>query len=358
MGQTNFLKIISAVAFIALASWSCWATEASLHLLLPNIPQFLLWLIVIAFFILASYGTKMIVDSLNQNIYMERRGSKLVFGILITFLFWLCFSMPTNTHTFFFKNAVSDVATEDITTTSHYLTQLANNEVTEKEISDAILKLKSELDGELNALEKEIMNPQRPGDGTIAKDIRSRIAKVLGIAEFHDLGSTSGKSKQALKQLSVMYRDAAYDQFELTKKNLRDLYMSKGVSEKVQEDSRQVLNNLQIAENAIKNNELDLNDADELHALNQHLSKGYALISNTNVLVSFKNESDKIRYTDDSKNTQITKLLSVWDVWVSYLKGTDFRGRGMLLWILLSVLVDLGAFLFFDLTFKKDEYSI
>jgi len=358
MGQNNLLKAISVFAFLALAAWSCWATETSLHLLLPGIPVVLLWVIVIAFFILASYGTKMIVDSLNQDIYMEKRGLKLIAGIIIVILFWLFFSMPTNTHTFFYKNAIHDVVTEDITTTSQYLTQLSENIMTEKAIEDAILKKQSALDAELNALEQEILNPQRTGDGTIAKDIRARIAKILEIAEFHDLGTTEGKSVQKLKQLVSMYRKAAYDQFELTKINIYKLYENQGVNKSVRDEAKKILVNLKIAEDGIRDDMLDLDDADEVKKLNGHLSKGYALISNNRALVSFTNEDDTIRYTENSKNTQITKLLSVWDVWVSYLKGTDFRGRGMLLWIMLSILVDLGAFLFFDIAFKKDQYTI
>lgn len=109
MGQNNTLKIVSVFAFVALAAVSCWATQESLHLLLASWPQFLCWIVTIAFFIIASFGTKLIVDSLNQNVYVERRGKKLIGGILILLFFWLIFSMPTNTHTLSFIVALSKV---------------------------------------------------------------------------------------------------------------------------------------------------------------------------------------------------------------------------------------------------------
>ena len=89
MGQNNILKIISVFAFIALAAVSCWATQESLHLLLPSWPQAICWIVTVAFFIIASVGTKLIVDSLNQNVYIEKRGMKLLGGILIVLVFWL-----------------------------------------------------------------------------------------------------------------------------------------------------------------------------------------------------------------------------------------------------------------------------
>lgn len=136
MGQNNILKIISVFAFIALAAVSCWATQESLHLLLPSWPQAICWIVTVAFFIIASVGTKLIVDSLNQNVYIEKRGMKLLGGILIVLVFWLMFSMPTNTHTFFYRNAIGSIASEDITTTKGYLDQLKNNTLTEKKIQD------------------------------------------------------------------------------------------------------------------------------------------------------------------------------------------------------------------------------
>lgn len=101
MRQNNYLKLVWAVAFVAFAGVSCWATAESLHLLLSSWPLVLCWIVTIGFFIIASLGTKMIVDSLNQNIYIENKGFHLIGGIIIVLIFWLICSLPTNTHTFF-----------------------------------------------------------------------------------------------------------------------------------------------------------------------------------------------------------------------------------------------------------------
>ena len=68
MEQKNYLKILWVAAFAAFAAVSCWATAESLHLLLSTWPLAMCWVVTIGFFIIASIGTKMIVDSLNQNL--------------------------------------------------------------------------------------------------------------------------------------------------------------------------------------------------------------------------------------------------------------------------------------------------
>lgn len=78
--QNKFLKLLYLVAFVALAGVSCWATAESLHMLLESFPYAFCWVITIAFFIIASFGTKLIVDSLNQNVYVEKRGGETHLG--------------------------------------------------------------------------------------------------------------------------------------------------------------------------------------------------------------------------------------------------------------------------------------
>ena len=78
MEQNNYLKIVWIAAFVAFAGVSCWATAESLHMLLSSWPKIMCWIVTVGFFIIASFGTKMIVDSLNQNIYIDKRGLRLI----------------------------------------------------------------------------------------------------------------------------------------------------------------------------------------------------------------------------------------------------------------------------------------
>ena len=41
-------------------------------------------------------------------------------------------------------------------------------------------------------------------------------------------------------------------------------------------------------------------------------------------------------------------------VWKDFVKG-EYKGRGFVFWVVISVLIDVAAFVFFDLAFKKVE---
>ena len=69
--------------------------------------------------------------------------------------------------------------------------------------------------------------------------------------------------------------------------------------------------------------------------------------------IDFRSEADKNHYLTNDQVTKISRMLSVIDVWKDYFAGR-FVGRGFLFWIIVSILVDVAAFIFFDI--KKREY--
>lgn len=151
MEQRNYLKLLWIAAYLAFAAVSCWATAESLHLLLSTWPKALCWIVTVGFFIIASIGTKMIVDSLNQNIYLEKRGTYLVAGVLLVVVFWLLCSLPTNTHTFFYRTVINDMVTTDISTTCGYLSQIKNNTNNKNQALVKVNELKNNVDVVLGA---------------------------------------------------------------------------------------------------------------------------------------------------------------------------------------------------------------
>ena len=359
MGQNNLFKVIAAFAFIALASWSCWATEESLHLLLPNIPQVLVWIVVIAFFILASLGTKLIVDSLNQNVYIDKRGSKLLGGILMVIVFWLIFSMPTNTHTFFYRNAIPSIASDDITTTKGYLDQLRNNTVTENKIQAAQMKVRNEIWALFGELESEINNDANPGFGPNARRILAEFATLLQVDRIEPLsyqGTTV--SKQQRQKLIDAYRTKINTLLENRLMIIRNSMIAPDEST-YKSLANTDWKNINEMEKAITSGDADLNDADDVNELNNRLVKGYSTIKNYQQYIDFTSVEEKNQYIPESGTsvTKVKKMLSVFDVWKDFING-KYKGHGLIIWVILSILVDLGAFIFFDIAFKKDQYTI
>ena len=117
--KTENLKNWGAfIAFLILAAISCWATEHSFHLLIKWMPEPFVWGLTIAFFIVASYGTKMIVDALNKDLWMDHRRRTFWIGVVLAFIFWLLMSMPTNTHTFFYNHNIGNKAKNPVSARS------------------------------------------------------------------------------------------------------------------------------------------------------------------------------------------------------------------------------------------------
>ena len=98
MNGNKFLKIFALIAFVAFATVSCWSTTESLFLTLEHaeIPKWIFWIAVVGLYVLTSICAKLVLDSFNQNIYMEHRTVKCIIGLLGVLLLWIAFSMPTN----------------------------------------------------------------------------------------------------------------------------------------------------------------------------------------------------------------------------------------------------------------------
>ncbi len=351
MNQNSGLKVFCTLAFLLLAAVSCWATAESLHLLLPSWPSAMCWAVTVSFFFIASWGTKMIADSLNQRIYMEKRGACLVGGVVIVLLFWLPCSMPTNTHTFFYRNAISQKVGSDIGTTKAYLAQIRDNTKPEKEIRERQEELANQVDAKLGELEAEIENDANPGFGPQAKKILSQFAEILGVAKIEPL-TYRGTSVQDRQRLYEAYRNKIYILMESRKENIAAQLTPKSDLHRRQADKD--YKNLDLTQKYISEGKIDLNDAEDINVVCDKLNAGYTTIRTYKEFVNFNGAADKAAYTSPNAVTKVSRMLSVFDVWEDYFKG-DFAGRGFIFWIILSVLVDVAAFIFFDIAFRKSE---
>lgn len=355
MEQKNYLKIVWMLGFIAFATVSCWATSESLHLLLSSWPKFMCWIVTVGFFIIASLGTKMIVDSLNQNIYLEKRGLRLVGGIVILLVFWLICSMPTNTHTFFYRTVVGDKVTSDISTTRGYLGQIKNNTNNKNQATVKINELKNSVDVLLGELEAEIKNEANPGFGPKSKEILRKLAALLGVDKIEPL-TYKGTSKQDREKLCDAYRTKIYILADTKATNIMAHILTPNADNL--KEVKNVDENLLLVKKYIGNGTINLNDPKDMTGDNgvcDKLNEGYNTIKKNKDFVIFSSKNDETTYTADNPVTKVKRMISVFDVWEDFLKG-EYAGHGFTFWIIISILVDIAAFIFFDLAFKKREY--
>ena len=113
--------------------------------------------------------------------------------------------------------------------------------------------------------------------------------------------------------------------------------------------------NLELTKQYIDGGQLSLTDADDVKTVCNNLNQGYSTIKTYQQFVDFKNETDKEAYTAANPETKVSRLLSVYDVWVDFLAGKDSGGLAFVFWIVISILVDVAAFIFFDISFKKTD---
>lgn len=354
MGENKYKKIFAICLFIAFAAVSCWATAESLHLLLPSFPVVLCWIVTIGFFVIASIGSKMIVDSLNQNIYLEKRGLSLIGGIILLLVFWLICSMPTNTHTFFYRTCITDVALDDLKSTEGYLIDIRDNTSVEEKYRLQCADLEGKVNAKLEDLRLEIVGPDR-GDGPKAQNILVDISELLKCAPINKINGPTA-TQQQLNNLVKLYREKILRQLEIRKEAIRLQLVDEKKVEQAKKDATADIKKVQnaiVGLNEMKNN--GVQDDTTINTANTILKGAYSTVKNYQNMVVFKSAADKEIYTADNQVTRTTRLLSVIDTWIDYVNG-KYDGRGFIFWIIISILVDIAAFIFFDIAFKKSEY--
>ncbi len=308
MEQKNYLKLIWMVAFIAFAAVSCWATAESLHLLLSSWPLAMCWVVTVGFFIIASLGTKMIVDSLNQDIYLEKRGLRLVGGIVIVLIFWLICSMPTNTHTFFYRTVINDKVNTDISTTRGYLSQIKNNTNNKTQATVKVNELKNNVDVLLGELEAEIKNEVNPGFGPKSKEILRKFATLLEVDKVEPL-SYKGTSKQDRDKLCDAYRTKIYILAENRATNIMAHILSPN-SDNIKEVKRDD-ENLALVKKYIGDKTINLNDAEDVEDVCDKLNTAYNTVKKNSDFINFSSKTDEANYTADNP---ITKVKVIWTI--------------------------------------------
>ena len=107
-------------------------------------------------------------------------------------------------------------------------------------------------------------------------------------------------------------------------------------------------------DNEVKSSKRDLTDAYDVSQVCVALNQGYNQIHDNKEFVMFQNKEDEIKYTAVNPMTTTKRMLSVFDVWMDLFKG-KYSDKGMIFWIIISSLVDIAAFIFFALAFRKND---
>jgi hypothetical protein len=358
VNKTNFFQIFALAAFVVLMGVSCWATVESLHLLLPSWPVFAFWAVTVIFFVVASIGTKLIVDSLNQQVFIENRGWRLIGGIILLLTFWLCFILPTNTHTFFYRASIKDVLTRDLTETKGILQDLANEGQAGNIISQEKADFRNKIESMFSKFAAEINNPGNPGWQVKAEAVVIELEGELGKIQRLKLKCPSFPCRQELikamrEQVDIMLNSKIRTTYDTRLTNI-----NKGLDKP---QIKQLIAKIETVQSKIDQNPTNNNEPTE--ATTVVLSQAYKIIERYSdvLIIEFekkypelvnKAKEDKKVYAGVSKTE---RMRSVIDVWRDFFAG-KYGGRGFAFWIIIAALIDVAGFIFFDIAFAKKKY--
>lgn len=358
MSQNKFLKIFSIVAFVALLLISCWATVESLRLLLPSLPTPIFWIAAVGFYVLAAIGSKLIVDSFNQRMRVDNRGWRLIGGIVMLVAFWILFFLPTNTHTFFYRSTIKDVLVQDLTETISKLQNLENDGDAAKIIDQEKADFRNRINGMFANFAAEINNPGRLGWADSAEAKLIELEGLLGKIQRLKLSSNSHEGRQ---QLIVAMREQVDN---LVESKIKDVFEQRLANVNKALDKAQIKSlivELQAVQNKMQ--AMPNNNDEPTQKTSIILSQAYKIIDNyCDVLINEfeKTNPDKIKMAKQDKLafsgvSKTERMRSVKEVWMDFFAG-KYVGRGFIFWIIISALVDIAGFIFFDLAFKREEF--
>lgn len=357
MNQNKFLKVFALFAFVALMLVSCWATVESLHLLLPSWPVPAFWVVTIIVFVFASLGTKLIVDSFNQQVRIDNRGWRLIGGIILLTLCWIAFSLPTNAHTFFYRSAVKDVLVKDLTETRGKLQDLSKEGEAGKIIAQEKVDFRNKIDGIFSKFAAEINNPGNPGWADKSEDVIIELESELGKIQRLKLRSNNFEGRQELVKAMRDQVDKLLD----SKLTIYDQRLANINSELDKTAIQNLIAEIQKVQNKMQ---AEPNNNDEpTEKTSIILSQAYKIIDNYyDVLKTAfgKSYPEKIKViVEDQKAycgvSKTERMRSVIEVWKDFFAG-KFAGRGFIFWVIIAAIVDVLGFISFDLAFKKEDY--
>lgn len=349
--NSNKMKLVYWAGFLLCGGVSCWLTGESLALLWQcNV--ILALLVAIAFFVIASFGTKLVVDSFSRD--AEHPVLQLLGGTILVIIFWLICSMPTNTHTFFVSQQGEELVNQDINTTKKYLSNLKEHggDVQQEynsyctTIDNAVKSFKSQL-------KREICLKSNPGDGPATKAILDDYNKQFGF----NVKLTSKANKEDPQQLYNSYAETIDLQATGLKDNKAKELQSinnDSIIAKMKKDADRHIKALDKISDGIKNHAIDITNLEDLKRINNELNDSYTLIKN-NADRAMLSKVDKPKYTAQNIHTDTKRLTSVSEMVADWWDG-KYDGFGLGWWILFSILIDIAAFIFFYLATKKTNY--
>ena len=364
--STAFEKFC-ALAFVFLATLSCFATAQSLCLtlgleILPDWLTFILaFILVFMIYVLTSYFFVQIINSLNSqycqahNIRLSERRMTFIRSFLGIILLWIVCSMPTNTHSMLYQKEAKRVASAELDKQKEVFESKLN--LTDRDIISKFQNDSSVFVNRIDDLREkfvyEVNHRGRPGLGDSAIVILHHIEIVCGRPAGSQIITTdvqnipTNKIVETFDGQIVALRDRTIE----TMRGNRDNSISNIAKDRTPLDI--LIYDITKAKDGLKKGTMSVNQARKV------LDDGYSFNSD------YKNEIlDKVEVLKNRKeghepdnvkqyNTYRTeRMYSVFNVWGDFFTGKLPKSFDMLYWIIWSLILDIAALIFSGIAFR------
>lgn len=349
MNNSIGLKIFAIVSFVAFAAVSCWSTTESLFLTLEHaeIPKWVFWIAVVGLYVLTSICVKMVIESFDQNTYVEHRTLKFVIGLLGVLLLWIAFSMPTNAHTYFYKQMAKNTAVKELKHVDGELQKLSSESAFLDTYNAEWNKFESDVMAALSAIKAEIKDYQNTGTGDKTEARVADAEDILGIKTGTIARlKARNRSQSEINKVCEHYDNAVKEQLNV-KRQQHEANVARAYAD-FQERMKNVAplrGNIKVTLDQLDDDQYDKEAV--LKNARKVIGESYA---------ELESQFNGI-YTYDENIYRSDRLVKVTKVWGDYFRG-KFKNTDYTLWywILLSIIVDIAAFAFFEIAFKRRDY--
>lgn len=374
-----------AFFFVLFASISCFCTTQSLCLSIgfEGWPMFIIVFLVTLGIYCATSFFLVRIWNYNNDRYRVSHGITDVMqknwtigSVFMVILLWAIFSFPTNTHDLVFQKKANAVARAELGNQLNIFQKAASSideDVRQRYstkrivLNDTVTSLQGEFD-------REIDDDRRPGLGSRAMEILTQIEEVCT--------KTRGKGFHHTTQAdrSPSERTRIKDYYHPQISQLRDEAMSRLENEEREElgltaEKKDAIDK-RVAQIEILYNELDdakttwlyskMSPTIALEKAKKLIQKGYndpdyktAILDNVVLLKNkaIADESKKYDYANIQGYNiySLERLYNAREVWQDFLKGKLPIGFDMLTWILLSLILDIVAFMFSLIAFRSKQ---
>lgn len=294
----------------------------------------------------------LVVEACNRDKYVDHRRLRFWGGLILVLVCWLGVSLPTNIHTLFYDSYVGNVANKDIDKTNSYLSQISTRQ-NQLQAYDSIYNL---VTSRFDEVASEFNGGHRPGNRSDGRDGNGQYTKEE-IRAINNILTHEGVPEEYRIEYDGRHNSTASDILTNYERQMRVglEYLRKKYSAPQEnvDSAASIIRKLNLLANQIS----AMDQIGEVHndiviQTLTILNAGYNQIKVAQKYIVFANDAEKEYYTSDNPETLTKRMLSPYDVLTDFFAGK--YPNTFLYSIFFSILIDLGAFIFFDIAFRKE----